>query len=173
MRPILKWTTLSLFAYVGVAAVAHVPWGEALQALFIPQIEWTAAYATGFVAILGTTISPYLFFWQAGQEIEEERRTSREALCVAPERRWSGTEANPHRHADRHGVQHLGRRLAIVFATAATLHAHGITKIETSAQAAEALRPSPDDLPSLLFAIGIIGQGCLPCRCLQVPPLMR
>ena len=64
---ILKWTTLSLFTYVGVVAVAHVPWGEALTSLVVPELQWTAAYATGFVAILGTTISPYLFFWQAAR----------------------------------------------------------------------------------------------------------
>ena len=64
---ILKWSTLSLFTYVAVVMVAGVPWGEALTALVVPDVEWTPAYATALVAILGTTISPYLFFWQAGQ----------------------------------------------------------------------------------------------------------
>ena len=68
---ILKWTTLSLFTYVAVVMVAHVPWAHALRALVVPEIQWNAAYATAFVAILGTTISPYLFFWQAGQEVED------------------------------------------------------------------------------------------------------
>src|SRR3546814_16636871 len=79
---ILKWTTLSLFAYVGVVAVAGVPWSRALTALVVPELQWNAAYATAIVAILGTTISPYLFFWQAGQEIRsEERRVGNE--CVS------------------------------------------------------------------------------------------
>ena len=70
---VLKWATLSLFAYVAVVVVAQVPWGEALTSLVVPRIEWTGAYATAVVAILGTTISPYLFFWQASQEVEEQR----------------------------------------------------------------------------------------------------
>ena len=72
---ILKWTTLSLFSYVAVVFVADVPWGTALKSLFVPSIELTGAYAMAMVAILGTTISPYLFFWQAGQEVEEQHRT--------------------------------------------------------------------------------------------------
>src|SRR5256885_1162403 len=67
---VLKWTTLSLFTYVAVVAVVHVPWSHALTSLVVPRVHLNAAYATAFVAILGTTISPYLFFWQAGQEVE-------------------------------------------------------------------------------------------------------
>ena len=120
--------------------VAHVPWGQALKALFVPEIERTAAYATAFVAILGTTISPYLFFWQAGQEIEEERRSHAKPLCVTPKDASAALKRHPHRHVDRHGVQHARLR-RLVFATAATLNAHGITDIETSSQAARG--PSP------------------------------
>lgn len=80
---ILKWTTLSLFTYVAVVIVADVPWGRALTALVVPELQWNAAYATAVVAILGTTISPYLFFWQAGQEIEEEHRHHAKPLCTA------------------------------------------------------------------------------------------
>src|SRR4051794_25911731 len=87
---VLKFTTLSLFAYVAVVFSVHVPWNEALKALLVPQVEWSAAFATGFVAILGTTISPYLFFWQAAQEIEEERRTHSKPLYVSP--RQAGPE---------------------------------------------------------------------------------
>jgi Mn2+/Fe2+ NRAMP family transporter len=79
---ILKWTTLSLFTYVGVVLVAHVPWGRALRSLVVPEVQLNAAYATAFVAILGTTISPYLFFWQAGQEIEEQHRHHAKPLCL-------------------------------------------------------------------------------------------
>jgi len=81
---ILKWTALSLFSYVAVVFVADVPWGTALRSLFIPSVDLTRAYAMAVVAILGTTISPYLFFWQAGQEVEEERRHHAKPLCVSP-----------------------------------------------------------------------------------------
>ena len=88
---ILKWTTLSLFSYVAVVFVADVPWGTALKSLFVPSIELTGAYAMAMVAILGTTISPYLFFWQAGQEVEEEHRHHTKPLCVSPKKRGRGT----------------------------------------------------------------------------------
>ncbi len=80
----LKWTTLSLFTYVAVVIVAPVPWGRALTALIVPELQWNAAYATAIVAILGTTISPYLFFWQAGQEVEEQHRHHAKPLHIAP-----------------------------------------------------------------------------------------
>ena len=157
---VLKWTTLSLFAYIGVAAVAQVPWGRALTALFVPEFQWTAAYATGFVAILGTTISPYLFFWQAGQEIEEEHRSHAKPLCITPKE--AGPELKRIRDDTLIGMGFSTLvSVAIVFATAATLHANGVTNIESSAQAAEALRPLAGNLASLLFAIGIIGTGML------------
>ena len=81
---VLKWATLSLFAYVAVVIVARVPWGEALTSLVVPRIEYTGAYATAAVAILSTTISPYLFFWQASQEIEEQKRHQAKPLCITP-----------------------------------------------------------------------------------------
>ena len=102
----LKWTTLTLFTYVGVVMVAHVPWPHALRSLVVPELQWNAAYATALVAILGTTISPYLFFWQAGQEIEEQRRHHIKPLCITPRRRWARTQAHSYRHSDRHGFQH-------------------------------------------------------------------
>ena len=157
---ILKWTTLSLFAYLGVVAVAHVRWGEALTSLAIPRIEWTGDYATGFVAILGTTISPYLFFWQAGQEIEEERRTHAKPLMVTP--REAGPELRRIRDDTLMGMAFSTIvSIAIVFATAATLHAHGIRDIESSAQAAAALEPFGGRFATALFAVGIIGTGLL------------
>ena len=91
---ILKWTTLSLFSYVAVVFVADVPWGTALKSLFVPSIDLTGGYAMAMVAILGTTISPYLFFWQAGQEVEEEHRHHTKPLCVSPKtlaRSWPGS----------------------------------------------------------------------------------
>ena len=157
---VLKWTTLSLFSYVAVVAVAGVPWGRALTSLVVPEIHWTGAYATGFVAILGTTISPYLFFWQAGQEIEEQHRHHAKPLCITP--REAGPELRRIRIDTLTGMAFSSIiSVAIVFATAATLNAHGITDITTSAQAAEALRPIAGPFAFALFALGIIGTGLL------------
>lgn len=156
----LKWTTLSLFTYVAVVMVAGVPWGEALTALVVPDLQWNAAYATALVAILGTTISPYLFFWQAGQEIEEQHRHHAKPLCITPKE--AGPELSRIRIDTLTGMAFSSIiSLAIVFATAATLHASGITDIQTSAQAAEALRPIAGNFAFALFALGIIGTGML------------
>jgi len=157
---ILKWTTLSLFTYVAVVAVARVPWGHALRSLVVPEIQVNAAYATGLVAILGTTISPYLFFWQAGQEIEEQHRHHAKPLCVTP--RDAGPELKRIRLDTLTGMAFSTIiSLAIVFATAATLHASGVRDITTSSQAAEALRPIAGQFAFAMFAIGIIGTGLL------------
>ena len=157
---VLKLATLSLFAYVAVVIVAQVPWGEALTSLVVPRIEWTGAYATAVVAILGTTISPYLFFWQAGQEIEEQKRHKVKPLCITPKE--AGPELKRIRIDTLTGMAFSSIvSLAIVFATAATLHANGIRDIETSAQAAEALRPIAGNFAFALFALGIIGTGLL------------
>ena len=131
---VLKFTTLSLFAYVAVVLTVHVPWGEALRGVLIPHIEWTTAFATGFVAILGTTISPYLFFWQAAQEIEEEKRTHSKPLYVTPRR--AGPELARIRQDTLIGMCFSNVvAIFIVFAAAATLHTHGITTIQTANQA--------------------------------------
>ncbi len=157
---VLKWTTLSLFSYVAVVAVAGVPWGRALVSLVVPELQWNAAYAMAMVAILGTTISPYLFFWQAAQEIEEQHRHHAKPLCITP--REAGPELRRIRLDTLVGMAFSSIvSLSIVFATAATLHAHGITDITTSAQAAEALRPIAGPFAFALFAMGIIGTGLL------------
>ena len=157
---VLKWTTLSLFTYVGVVLVAHVPWLHALRSLVVPELQWNAAYATALVAILGTTISPYLFFWQAGQEIEEQRRHHIKPLCITPRR--AGPELKRIRLDTLTGMAFSTIvSLAIVFATAATLHENGIRDIATSQQAAEALRPIAGKFAFAMFAIGIIGTGLL------------
>ena len=157
---VLKWATLSLFAYVAVVIVAHVPWGEALTSLVVPRIEYTGAYATAVVAILGTTISPYLFFWQASQEIEEQKLHKAKPLCITP--KDAGPELKRIRIDTLTGMGFSSIvSLAIVFATAATLHANGVRDIETSAQAAEALRPIAGNFAFALFALGIIGTGLL------------
>jgi NRAMP (natural resistance-associated macrophage protein)-like metal ion transporter len=157
---VLKFTTLSLFAYVAVVFAVHVPWGQAVRAVLIPHVEWTAAFATGFVAILGTTISPYLFFWQAAQEIEEEKRSHSKPLYVAP-RKAGAVIARIYQ--DTFIGMSFSNVVAIfiVFAAAATLNVHGVTTIETAAQAAEALRPVAGRFAFLLFAFGIIGTGLL------------
>ena len=157
---VLKWATLSLFAYVAVVIVAHVPWGEALTSLVVPRIEYTGAYATAVVAILGTTISPYLFFWQASQEIEEQKRHKAKPLCITP--KDAGPELKRIRIDTLTGMAFSSIvSLAIVFATAATLHANGVLDIGTSAQAAEALRPIAGNFAFALFSLGIIGTGLL------------
>jgi NRAMP (natural resistance-associated macrophage protein)-like metal ion transporter len=157
---VLKFTTLSLFAYVAVVFTVRVPWGEAIKAVLVPHIEGTTAFATGFVAILGTTISPYLFFWQAAQEIEEERRTHSKPLYITPRRAYA--EVTRIRQDTLIGMTFSNIvAIFIVFAAAATLHARGVTTIETASQAAEALRPLAGRFAFLLFAFGIIGTGLL------------
>lgn len=157
---VLKFTTLSLFAYVAVVLVVGVPWGEAIKGVLVPHVEWTATFATGFVAILGTTISPYLFFWQAAQEIEEEKRNHAKPLYAAPAR--AGAEMAKIRQETLVGMAFSNIvAIFIVFAASATLHANGVTTIETASQAAEALRPVAGRFAFLLFAFGIIGTGLL------------
>jgi len=158
---ILKWLTLSLFAYVGVAFVVKLPWGEVIRSLVVPQITFTPAYMTVVVAILGTTISPYLFFWQAEEEVEEvKERDNARPLERAPEQ--ATTEFRRIRVDTWIGMGFSNAvALFIILTTAATLHAHGVTDIQTSAQAAEALRPVAGQLAFTIFAIGIIGTGFL------------
>jgi Mn2+/Fe2+ NRAMP family transporter len=157
---ILKWLTLVLFAYVIALAVVHVPWGEAIRGLLIPKVELNGAFLTTLIAILGTTISPYLFVWQSSQEAEEQR--------IDPDKR-------PLRESAGSGKSELWRirldtlvgmaisnliAIAILITTAATLHSKGITDIQTSSQAAQALKPVAG-AAELVFALGIIGTGLL------------
>jgi NRAMP (natural resistance-associated macrophage protein)-like metal ion transporter len=157
----LKWLTLSLFSYVAVVFAVEIPWSEALYGLFVPQIVWSREFFTMLVAILGTTISPYLFFWQASQEVEDvENVKERKPLRQAPRQ---ALDAFARIRADTlvgMGLSNLVA-LAIIFATASTLNKAGITSIETSAQAAEALLPIAGKLAFALFALGIVGTGLL------------
>jgi NRAMP (natural resistance-associated macrophage protein)-like metal ion transporter len=156
----LKWTTLSLFAYVAVVFTAHVPLGSALYGTFVPQFAFDASHAMALVAVLGTTISPYLFFWQAGQEVEEQHRRHVKALCITP--RDAGPELSRIRTDTIVGMGFSNLiALFIIIATAATLNASGVTDIQTSSQAAEALRPIAGEFTFALFAVGIIGTGML------------
>jgi NRAMP (natural resistance-associated macrophage protein)-like metal ion transporter len=157
----LKWLTLSLFAYVGVAFVVHMPWATVGYHLIVPDISLKASYLTVVVAILGTTISPYLFFWQAEEEVEEvKERTDAKPLERAPGQ--SKLEFRRIR-IDTYLGMFLSNLVAIfiVITTAATLHAHGITNIQTSSQAALALKPIAGPFVFLVFALGIIGTGLL------------
>ena len=157
---VLKWLTLSLFAYVAVVFLAHVPWSTALLGTLIPKLEFDRTHAMALVALLGTTISPYLFFWQAGEEVEELHRRHQKRLAVDP----AGAKAALRRiRLDTLFGMGFSNLIAlfIIFATAATLNAHGITLIQTSAEAAEALRPFAGDLAFAVFALGIIGTGLL------------
>jgi NRAMP (natural resistance-associated macrophage protein)-like metal ion transporter len=163
---ILKWLTLGLFAYVAVILTVRVPWRQAITEslqpwAFLPKDTSMRDYAAMVVAMLGTTISPYLFFWQAAQEVEDnKRRPDAQAVRAHPE----------------YAAEHLARikedtvvgmafsnviALCIVIATAVTLNMQGITNIQTSSQAAEALRPVAGTFAFALFALGIIGTGLL------------
>jgi NRAMP (natural resistance-associated macrophage protein)-like metal ion transporter len=158
---ILKWLTLVLFAYVIALFIVHVPWSEALRGLLIPKIQFNGAFLTTLIAILGTTISPYLFVWQSSQEAEEQR--------IDPDKRPLKEQAGPL-------SSELGRirldtlvgmafsnliAIAIIITTAATLYSNGITDIPSSAQAAQALKPVAGAFAELIFALGIIGTGLL------------
>jgi Mn2+/Fe2+ NRAMP family transporter len=158
---LLKWLTLSLFAYVAALAVIKVPWAEALRGVFVPGITWSGDFFTSLVAIFGTTISPYLFFWQASLEAEEQRiKPHEKPLVKAPDQAPAAFERI--RIDTLVGMAFSNTiALAIIIATAATLHDKGITDVETSAQAAEALRPIAGEFASLVFALGIVGTGLL------------
>ncbi len=158
---VLKWLTLALFAYVGVAFVVHVDWAAVGYHLVAPKISWTREYLTALVAILGTTISPYLFFWQAEEEVEEvKERDGARPLTRAPD------QAKPEFARIRLDT-YLGMGLSnlvalfIIITTAATLNAHGVTDIQTSAQAAQALKPVAGPATFVIFALGIVGTGLL------------
>jgi NRAMP (natural resistance-associated macrophage protein)-like metal ion transporter len=159
--PILKWLTLALFAYVGTVLVVHVPLEEVFSGALLPSLSFKSEYIALLVAVLGTTISPYLFFWQASQEVEEQRATEgHEPLKTAPEQARS--------HLKRITFDtYIGMiysnliAFCIMLTTAVTLHAAGVTDINSSAQAAEALRPLAGDFAFLLFSAGIIGTGLL------------
>jgi NRAMP (natural resistance-associated macrophage protein)-like metal ion transporter len=157
----LKWTTLVLFAYVAVVFSVQIDWLEVATRLVMPKVDFSAAWITVVVAIFGTTISPYLFFWQTAEEVEDMEMRHRQNL----------------QHTNREAARHELRRMAvdtfagmtisnviaffIILTAAVTLYRHGVTQIQTSAQAAEALRPIAGPFAFLLFSFGIIGTGFL------------
>jgi len=157
----LKWLTLSLFSYVGAVFAVHVKWDAAIVGAFVPHLNWTSDYFTTLVAILGTTISPYLFFWQASQEAEEVYVSEeRKPLTKAPRQAF---DAFARIRADTAIGMAFSNiiALAIIISTASTLHKAGVASIETSAQAAEALKPIAGPFAFALFSLGIVGTGLL------------
>ena len=156
---IFKWITLVLLAYVVTAFFAGVDWRHALLATLLPRPVWSHEYLEVLVGILGTTISPYLFFWQASQEVEEERAMGRN---LAQRKGATDEEIRALRVDVTTGMFASNFIMYfIILTTAATLHAHGIVKIETAKQAAEALRPLAGNAAYLLFTLGLIGTGML------------
>jgi NRAMP (natural resistance-associated macrophage protein)-like metal ion transporter len=158
---VLKWLTLSLLAYVAVAFSVHIDWAEALEQSLTPTISLNADFVSVVVAVFGTTISPYLFFWQASQEVEELRAGKGVSLLnETPERARRQLRRIK---IDTYVGMGFSNLIAffIILSAAATLHVAGITQIQTSAQAAQALRPIAGDFSFLLFSLGIIGTGML------------
>ncbi len=157
----LKWLTVALFAYVATAIVVGEPNWQAIRATFLPSLSWNSRYLTALIAILGTTISPYLFFWQASQEAEDvSLKSAEKPLKQAPGQA-------PAQFQRIKFDTYLGMALSniiaffIILTAAATLHVHGILDIQTADQAARALEPLAGKFAFLLFALGIIGAGLL------------
>jgi NRAMP (natural resistance-associated macrophage protein)-like metal ion transporter len=156
-----KWLTVALFAYVGAAFLARPSLGEVLRGTFLPIIRFDRTYLTTLVAILGTTISPYLFFWQASQEVEEE------VVNLGRRRLWQRRGATAAEVGDAAWDTGIGMLFSnavmyfIILATAATLFKAGKTDIQSAREAAEALRPLAGPAATVLFALGLVGSGLL------------
>jgi NRAMP (natural resistance-associated macrophage protein)-like metal ion transporter len=158
----LKWTTLVLFTYVGVVFSVHIDWLDVVTRLVMPKVDFSGEWITVVVAVFGTTISPYLFFWQTSEEVEDMELKNRPDL----------------KHIERPAARHELRRMSvdtftgmaisnviaffIILTAAVTLYRTGVTDIKTSAQAAQALRPVAGQFAFLLFSLGIVGTGFLP-----------
>lgn len=157
----LKWLTLALFAYVGTALAVHEPSWQAIRSTFLPSFAWRGEYFTALIAVFGTTISPYLFFWQASQEVEDVTVNAGEKpLKQAPRQATSQFQRIKF---DTYFGMALSNLIAysIILTTAVTLHTHGISDIQTADQAARALEPLAGRFAFLLFALGIVGTGLL------------
>lgn len=157
---VLKWLCLSLLAYLASAAIVDVSWMQALKGLLLPHLPRDAGEATALVAVLGTTISPYLFFWQSSQEVEEGHRRGIKLLAIAPSR--AGPELRRIRWDTLTGMG-ISNLIAwfIMITAAATLHAAGITSITTTSQAVLALKPLAGPYAAAIFAAGVVGTGLL------------
>ncbi|WP_432259345.1 NRAMP family divalent metal transporter [Cupriavidus sp. TMH.W2] len=158
---VLKWLTLALFAYVGVVFAIRIPWATVAIRTVLPHPSWSSVYLTTIVAVFGTTISPYLFFWQASQEVEElQAAPGQHALKKAP---WQALANLRRIGSDTRIGMAFSNLIAffIILTTAVTLHEHNITDIQTSSEAAAALKPIAGEFAFLLFSLGIIGTGLL------------
>jgi Mn2+/Fe2+ NRAMP family transporter len=157
----LKWLTLSLLAYAAVLFTVHVPWGQVALRTVWPRFTPNSTAAAVIVGVFGTTISPYLFFWQASEEVEDMRKGQRAAPLVR-NARAAGTELRRIRWDTWSGMLYSDiAAYFIILATAVTLHVAGITDIKTAAQAASALRPLAGNFAYLIFALGILGVGLI------------
>jgi len=157
---IFKWLTLSLFAYVIAAFLAHPDWAAVAKATFFPQIKFSGEYITTIVAILGTTISPYLFFWEASEEVEDEKSEGRKT--IASRRGATDVEIKKEKIDTIVGMVFCNVVFYfVILAAGATLHATGQTTVQSATEAAQALRPLAGNLATVLFAIGLIGAGLL------------
>ena len=158
---ILKWLTLVLLAYLAIAFTVKIDWGEVLHRLFLPKLYGTSDWVTVIVAVFGTTISPYLFFWQSSEEVEIMEVKDKPPLTDAP-------PPAARRELKRMGVDTIVGMgvsnligLFMILTTAVTLHPHGVTDVQTSAQAAQALRPVVGSAAFVIFSLGVIGTGLL------------
>ncbi len=157
----MKALTLAPLAYVATVFVVKVPWAEVFYQTIMPSLSFKVDYMVAVVAVFGTTISPYLFFWQASQEVEDQRAAAgEEPLITAPEQARAQLQRIKIDTYIGMGFSNLVA-FFIMLTAAVTLHLHGITDIQTSAQAAQALRPLAGDFAFALFAAGIVGTGLL------------
>jgi NRAMP (natural resistance-associated macrophage protein)-like metal ion transporter len=157
---VFKWLTLALFAYIASSLFAHPNWPEVLRATVVPTVSFDAKFLSTLVALLGTTISPYLFFWQSSQEVEEEVHMGRTRLW----QRKGATDAELRYAALDVNVGMIISNVVmyfIILGTAATLHVNGTTQINSATDAAQALRPLAGDAAGLLLAVGLMGAGFL------------
>jgi Mn2+/Fe2+ NRAMP family transporter len=157
---VLKWLCLTLFAYVATLAVVKVPWGEAVRGILVPTLRWDGDFFTTLVAIAGTTISPYLFFWQAAQNAEHDAYW-RQRILGRPQRAVQRELRAATRDVNAGMVFSNAIMYFIILTAAATLHRAGITDVQSADQAAAALRPLAGPGASLLFAAGLVGTGML------------
>jgi NRAMP (natural resistance-associated macrophage protein)-like metal ion transporter len=164
----LKWLTLSLFSYIGVAFLVRIPWLEVLKATLIPRMTFSRESWIAVIAVLGTTISPYLFFWQASQEAEEVKNNRGEkALKQAPNQAFQQLQRIRMDTLVGMGFSNLVA-FFIILTAASTLHVHGITDVSSCAQAASMLRPIAGRFATILFVFGVVGTGLLAVPVLAV-----
>jgi Mn2+/Fe2+ NRAMP family transporter len=158
---VLKWVGLCVFAYVGIAFFAHIPWPLVARDSLVPHVHFSHGYLSMLTAVLGTTISPYLFVWQSSIEVEEQRADPDEApVRIAPQQ--ARAQFVKIRVDTYTGMAVSNTVMFFIILTAAvTLNAHGITQIDSAEQAARALRPVAGEYAFLLFAVGLIGTGML------------